>query len=185
MCDYLKTAKQTLTDVFPKLQKLYPGIRKVPNPYIVNGRIIIQINYDDGRPRKCTAYARVLLEVKLGRILIGDETCDHIDGNSLNDSLDNLQMLSLKDNVSKGPSELVAKQNALRCSIRMTGVSQPQIYGSKNGMSVLVEDQVKEIKIAQKKNYRGQDKVLAEKYNVSRGTISQIRRGIIWKHIVI
>lgn len=37
-------------------------------------------------------YARYLLECKIGRLLTDNETCHHIDGNYLNDSLDNLEV---------------------------------------------------------------------------------------------
>jgi len=53
------------------------------------------------RKTTSTAYARYLMSVKLGRKLEKDETVDHIDNNRLNDSLDNLQLLSRSDNVAK------------------------------------------------------------------------------------
>ena len=53
--------------------------------------------------RLTTAYARYLMAVKLGRFLTKDETVDHIDNNHSNDSIDNLQILSLEDNIRKTP----------------------------------------------------------------------------------
>ena len=47
------------------------------------------------------AYARFLLAKKIGRILEGDEQADHIDGDKLNDSEDNIQLLSGMDNIRK------------------------------------------------------------------------------------
>ena len=51
--------------------------------------------------RRTTAYARYLLSVKLGRFLLPTEQVDHIDNDKTNDSLDNLQILSPKENKEK------------------------------------------------------------------------------------
>ncbi len=53
--------------------------------------------------RLTTAYARYLMAVKLGRFLTAEETVDHIDENHSNDSLENLQLLTLADNIKKSP----------------------------------------------------------------------------------
>lgn len=45
--------------------------------------------------------ARVKLEIKLGRRLVGDETVDHEDNDPFNDNFDNLQVLSMADNQRK------------------------------------------------------------------------------------
>ena len=42
-----------------------------------------------------------MLEQKIGRKLLDHETCDHIDGDFTNNSLDNLQVLSRGDNAAK------------------------------------------------------------------------------------
>lgn len=57
--------------------------------------------YNSHSDRSSTQYARYLLSVKLGRFLTKSETVDHIDGDKTNNSLDNLQLLSLGDNVRK------------------------------------------------------------------------------------
>lgn len=57
--------------------------------------------------RLTTAYARYLVAVKLGRFLEADETVDHIDENPSNDTIDNLQILSLRDNIQKAPHRRV------------------------------------------------------------------------------
>lgn len=54
--------------------------------------------------RTTTQYARYLLAVKLGRYLTNKETADHIDGDKTNDSIANLQALSLRDNIRKTSS---------------------------------------------------------------------------------
>ena len=48
-----------------------------------------------------TQYARYLLACKLGRYLKENETVDHIDNDKTNDSLENLTVLSRKENISK------------------------------------------------------------------------------------
>lgn len=59
------------------------------------------ILYNSHRDRTSTQYARYLVSVKLGRFLTSDEQVDHIDGDKTNDDLDNLQVLSLEENVRK------------------------------------------------------------------------------------
>jgi plasmid replication initiation protein len=51
--------------------------------------------------RTTISYARYLMSVHLGRKLTKIETVDHIDGDTLNDSLENLQILSNEDNIKK------------------------------------------------------------------------------------
>ena len=59
------------------------------------------ILYNSHSDRSSTQYARYLMAVKLGRYLRKDETVDHIDGDKTNDSISNLQVLSLADNIKK------------------------------------------------------------------------------------
>lgn len=59
------------------------------------------ILYNSHQDRTSTQYARYLVSVRLGRFLNQGEQVDHIDGDKTNDSLDNLQVLSLVDNVRK------------------------------------------------------------------------------------
>lgn len=59
------------------------------------------ILYNSKNDRSSTQYARYLLAVKLGRFLKEDETVDHLDGDKTNNSIDNLQVLSLADNNRK------------------------------------------------------------------------------------
>lgn len=57
--------------------------------------------YNSHKDRSSTQYARYLMAVHLGRFLNDDEHIDHIDNDKTNDSLDNLQILSLADNNMK------------------------------------------------------------------------------------
>jgi hypothetical protein len=75
---------------------------KVYGPYYQNEktRRFVQLIYADGR-RKSTANARWIMEQHLGRYLTEMETVDHRDGDSLNDTIENLQVMSLADNIRK------------------------------------------------------------------------------------
>lgn len=83
-------------------RKLYPCLKKLGKPYVrkIDNRRIIRIVYNDKKDNH-KQYAKVLLEIKIGRILSKDETVDHIDGDKLNDNIDNSQLLSRADNASK------------------------------------------------------------------------------------
>ena len=59
------------------------------------------ILYNNHKDRSSTQYARYLMAVKLGRYLAKNETVDHIDEDKTNDSLTNLQILSMRDNLVK------------------------------------------------------------------------------------
>lgn len=54
-----------------------------------------------GKERTTISYARYLMAVSLGRMLTSDETVDHVNGDALDDRVENLQILSLTDNVRK------------------------------------------------------------------------------------
>jgi len=79
---------------------------KVWGPYtIISGtvkrrRVVLQ---DKKNYRKKTSmnYARYLMCLKENRLLSSDEEVDHIDENPLNDSIDNLQILSKPENHKK------------------------------------------------------------------------------------
>lgn len=70
-------------------------------------KIAILIN---GKLRMTMLLSRYLMSISLGRILSPDETVDHIDGDKANDSLDNLQILSRRENIIKWH-----KQNECNC----------------------------------------------------------------------
>lgn len=85
-----------------KIKLEYPYNTQWTQGYVVinrdNRRTLLLIN---GKKRSCTQYARYLLAVKLGRFLKKEETVDHIDGDKTNDDINNLQILSLKENIRK------------------------------------------------------------------------------------
>jgi hypothetical protein len=87
---------------------------KVYGPYTrKDGRQHI-ILYEHGK-RKTVSYPKYLLEQHLGRTLLEHETCDHIDGDYTNNSLENLQILSRKDNAAKAMALKSAEQGYFIC----------------------------------------------------------------------
>lgn len=59
------------------------------------------IVYWNENKRTTKSWARYLMETHLGRFLAPSETVDHIDGNKTNDVLENLQILTIAENVKK------------------------------------------------------------------------------------
>ena len=92
---------------------------------------------------------------------------DHIDGNKINNSLDNLRWVFPQENTDNAK--------------RLGRIS----FGSAFSVSKLTEDQVIEIR----KNYRRFSKqrsnvrMLAKKYNVTVDTIRNVVRRKFWKHV--
>lgn len=77
-------------------------IAKIYKTFIRNsdGRKMVSMRRINGKTLT-RQYAKVLLEIKLGRLLEANETVDHIDGNKSNDDIDNLQLLSRNENAAK------------------------------------------------------------------------------------
>ena len=74
---------------------------KVYGPYTrKDQRKHVIIVYDEGT-RRTKSYPRYLLETHLKRELTYEETVDHIDNDKTNDSIENLQILSLSENAKK------------------------------------------------------------------------------------
>lgn len=71
--------------------------------------------------RVTVSYPKLLLEIKIGRRLVEPETCDHIDGNFSNDSLDNLRVLNRADNAARSakPAKVVELE-CLYCGSQFT-----------------------------------------------------------------
>lgn len=66
--------------------------------------------YNSSTDRTTVSYARYLLSVKYGRVLSSEEEADHVDTDSLNDELENLQVLTKADHVNKTALENFGKQ---------------------------------------------------------------------------
>ena len=70
---------------------------KIYGPYLnkKDGRLRSRIKFPDGSI-KTISYPKYLMEVHLGRYLEENETIDHIDGNLLNNNINNLLILDRK-----------------------------------------------------------------------------------------
>lgn len=97
-----------LSDDFKlKLFKLYPNYDKVTGPYTrTDGRKHIclnnsKLNRTDKNKTKTLSYPKALIEVKEGRLLLENETADHIDEDFTNDDINNLQILTRPANIIK------------------------------------------------------------------------------------
>jgi hypothetical protein len=81
------------------------SIRLISKPYVCrrDGRRRCLVEYTVGNKayQRGVAYARFLMEQKLGRKLKRSEEVDHKDENPLNDKLSNLQVLTQAQNTSK------------------------------------------------------------------------------------
>ena len=89
---------------------------KIYGPYTrKDGRKHICIVHDDGR-KQTKSYPRYLLEKHLGRELTKEETVDHINNDFTDDRIENLQLLTLCNNASKGWLGREAKMYSFSCS---------------------------------------------------------------------
>lgn len=66
-----------------------------------DGRMIVCLMDKASKARTTTSLARYRMSVKERRILGANEHVDHIDGDKTNDSIDNLQILSMSKNSDK------------------------------------------------------------------------------------
>lgn len=73
------------------------------------------INKESGLKRTTISYARYLMSVKEKRFLNKNEDVDHIDNNSMNDDINNLQILTKRENIIKGNKKNGRKMVELKC----------------------------------------------------------------------
>ena len=100
---------------------------KVYGPYTrKDGRQHV-ILYKDG-VRTTVSYPKYLLEQKLGRKLESHETCDHIDNDPTNNSLDNLQVLSRLDNIRKRAALTPKELGTFTCPVCKCSFTKPMAY---------------------------------------------------------
>lgn len=188
MCDRIETAKKILNTNFHILKGLYPNFRYSSIRIRKEDRRLVLVIYflQNGHfVRKGTQVSKLFLEIKLNRILNVGETTDHIDGCVENDNLENLQMLTISENSSKGSNSFIKQKTSKKHSAKMKTSFGDYCRGENNNFHKLSEKEVKEIKEIQRAYFVGsnQDVDLASKFNVSRKTISAIRLNKTWKHI--
>lgn len=80
-----------------------------------NRRYAVLISKADRNKRTTVSYARYLLSVKLGRKLEKWEQVDHIDNDKTNDVIENLQILTVKENNQKEAKRKGKKMVLLKC----------------------------------------------------------------------
>lgn len=71
--------------------------------------------YNSPKNRSSVSYARYLMSVKLGRFLTDEEQVDHIDNDKKNDDINNLRILSQKDNILHSATRLILKKICCMC----------------------------------------------------------------------
>jgi hypothetical protein len=75
---------------------------KIYGPYLnkKDNRLRVVLQHKITRKKLTISYPKYLMELHLKRYLTEDETVDHIDGNPLNNSIENLQVLDRKTHCS-------------------------------------------------------------------------------------
>lgn len=164
-----------------KILELYSEYDVVHGPYTrkQDSRKICRLCIKCG---KCTTrtLSKLTLEVNINRKLTENETCDHIDENKTNDHPDNLQVLSLSENIKKGHRE-----GALYFPIA-SFENRYKPKGVLNCNNKLTEKQVKEIRSLgnefdeSKKQFIHSQQKIADMYNCSRENIKQILNYDTW-----
>lgn len=124
-----------------KLLKLYPLFDKVTGPYKrSDGRKHVVLNNSSlskGDPNKLRtlSWPKALIEVKEGRLLLDNETADHVDEDFTNDSLSNLQILTRPNNIIKSfeanpnRKEKFSKHICPQCDVEFIALAK-QIKGN-------------------------------------------------------
>lgn len=82
-----------------------------------NYAVLIPKDKTSGLKRHTIAFARYLVATNLKRFLTKDEEVDHIDNDKSNDIIENLQILSREENISKYATYHGKKYVELRCPI--------------------------------------------------------------------
>lgn len=169
-----------IKDNFNKLKHIF-GFNLNDIKYIrstKNGRKICTLIFSDCKIT--TQVARIIIQCELGRLLTNLETVDHIDGDRTNNNIENLQILSLSDNICKG--SLISKKDIALKGLVTKTVNNTILKGEKVAQSILTYLQVLDIrKMYLTGNYSYND--LAKKFNVNRSNICQIINRKTWKHI--
>lgn len=86
-----------------EILKLYPEFNSIKEyPISKDGRIRVGFRNSKTKAMTFRQRGKVLLEMKLGRRLVENETVDHDDNDKINDDVSNLKILSREENASKG-----------------------------------------------------------------------------------
>lgn len=124
-------------------------------------RVLISIN----NKRYYKFVHRLVYETFVGPIP-DNMTINHIDGNRLNNNLNNLELLTHRENIEHS----IKNHNYKRFRI-----------GEANGNSILKEADILNMYQLIKEGYN--NKSISEIYNINFRTVSQIRKGQRWNHL--
>lgn len=141
-----------------------------------NGRKLAKYQDDDGSIRY-RSYPRFLLEEKLGRPLLPEETVDHIDGDFKNDSPDNLRPLSRSENSSWAWKTGNCKPFPM--SDENKTMHKNRMSGTKNILAKFSDEQIAELR--KKERYHGCITDLSKEYGVTIKTMSNILNNKTYK----
>ena len=82
-----------------EILKLYPEFNTVTGPYLrKDGRKHLCLRSTISKKKRTLSYPKALIEIHIGRCLVGNETVDHKDEDFTNNNIDNLRILSRSDN---------------------------------------------------------------------------------------
>lgn len=162
----------TIIKEFPQYEISKEGVvRSVETKHIksqrvnANGYYVVSMYDRVTKKTKTKKIHRLVAEIYLPRVE-GKPNINHIDGSRLNNDLSNLEWCTQKENI----------QHAFR-----TGLVNNT--GANNGMSLLSDEKVLEIKKLLKQGVY--QRVIGEKFGVSRGAILKINLGKAWNHVKI
>ena len=163
-----------------KVFNLYPNYDKIYGPYANKaGRLFVILRSTPTGVKRTISYPKLLLEIHINRLLINDETTDHMDGNFRNNSIDNLRILTRSENAKYSweigtakplvaTEEFKAKQKILKT-------------GTKNGKSKLSELDVLDIR--SRKKYHGLVRDLMKEFSISRKTVYNVLNNISYSNV--
>ena len=154
-----------------KILDLYPEFDRITGPSIAkDNRARVGLRNTKTGEKTVRQLAKVKLEVRIGRRLVEDETVDHVDEDKTNDDSDNLQLLSHSENARK--SSIGNKR-----SLGYKQTNEQKRSGSKNGMALLDENKVKEMRENFVSGNVTKPELIANT-NLNRRTIENILRGV-------
>lgn len=152
--------------IYPDAEKLYGPYQRKDGRWIV---VILQ-----GKKKRTLLAARLILEITVGRQLVGDETVDHIDGNNQNDSPENLQVLSIRDNAAKSAD--VTGLREWQADPNFAEKRSEMVNGHRNARAAFTAEEVEYIR--SQPNYYGLVRDLMAEFGVCRKTIQKVRTGV-------